>query len=95
MAADEASFSTENDSMSLGLRRSRGFDIAPPDPCATGTPSMTYKQVNMCKYVSYIIDTLNHDESISTLLNPVTRIHNLLDAQAKRVEEAKQKEEQA
>jgi len=54
-----------------------------------------YKQVNMCKYVSYIIDTLNHDESISTLLNPVTRIHNLLDAQAKRVEEAKQKEEQA
>ncbi len=44
-----------------------------------------YKQVNMCKYVSYIIDTLNHDESISTLLNPVKRIHTLLDNQAKRV----------
>jgi len=39
--------------------------------------------VNMCKYVSYIIDTLNHDDSISTLLNPVQRIHNLLDRQAK------------
>lgn len=53
-----------------------------------------YKQVNMCKYVSYIIDTLNHDESISTLLNPVTRIHNLLDAQARRVSEGTEKEEQ-
>ena len=48
-----------------------------------------YREVNMCKYVSYIIDTLNHDESISTLLDPVQRIHNLLDAQAKRLEEMK------
>ena len=38
-----------------------------------------YVEVNMCKYVSYIIDTLNHDETISNLLNPVKRIHNLLD----------------
>jgi len=38
-----------------------------------------YTQVNMCKYISYIIDTLNHDHSISTLLNPVTRIHNLVE----------------
>lgn len=38
-----------------------------------------YKEVNMCKYVSYIIDNLNHDASISTLLNPVTKIHALLD----------------
>lgn len=38
-----------------------------------------YREVNMCKYVSYIIDNLNHDASISTLLNPVTRIHSLLD----------------
>ena len=38
-----------------------------------------YVQVNMCKYISYIIDTLNHDHSISTLLNPVTRIHNLVE----------------
>lgn len=38
-----------------------------------------YVEVNMCKYVSYIIDTLNHDETISNLLNPVNRIHNLLE----------------
>lgn len=38
-----------------------------------------YVEVNMCKYVSYIIDTLNHDETISNLLNPVKRIHALLD----------------
>ena len=30
-----------------------------------------YAEVNMCKYVSYIIDTLNSDSSISELLNPV------------------------
>ncbi|MBE6588412.1 MAG: ribose-phosphate pyrophosphokinase [Ruminococcaceae bacterium] len=41
-----------------------------------------YSSVNMCKYVAYIIDTLNHDQSISTLLNPVGRIHKLLDKQA-------------
>jgi len=49
-----------------------------------------YYQVNMCKYVSYIIDTLNHDDSISTLLNPVQRIHALLDRQAKKLEDAAQ-----
>ena len=38
-----------------------------------------YAEVNMCKYVSYIIDTLNHDETISNLLNPVKRIHTLVD----------------
>ena len=38
-----------------------------------------YVEVNMCKYVSYIIDTLNHDDTISELLNPVKRIHNLVD----------------
>ena len=48
-----------------------------------------YREVNMCKYVAYIIDTLNHDESISTLLNPVQRIHTLLDAQAKKIAENK------
>ena len=40
--------------------------------------------VNMCKYVSYIIDTLNHDETISNLLNPVKRINNLLDKHKKK-----------
>lgn len=35
--------------------------------------------VNMSKYVSYLIDTINRDASISDLLNPVKKIHNLLD----------------
>lgn len=43
-----------------------------------------FTQVNLCKYVAYIIDTLNHDESISNLLNPAKRIHQLLDKQAER-----------
>jgi len=34
-----------------------------------------YCEVNMCKYVSLIIDTLNHDDSLSTLLNPSAKIH--------------------
>ena len=42
-----------------------------------------YVEVNMCKYVAYIIDTLNHDETISNLLNPAKRIHNLLDKHKK------------
>ena len=43
-----------------------------------------YVEVNMCKYVAYIIDTLNHDESISELLNPVKRIHKLVDNHKKK-----------
>lgn len=38
-----------------------------------------YTEVNLCKYVAYIIDTLNHDETISNLLNPSKRIHKLLE----------------
>ncbi len=38
-----------------------------------------YGDVNMCKYVAYLIDTLNHDESISSLLDQSKRIHNVLD----------------
>ena len=34
--------------------------------------------VNMCKYVSYIIDTLNYDSTISELLDPVKRINNIM-----------------
>ncbi len=41
-----------------------------------------YESVNMCKYVAYIIDTLNHNQSISSLLDPVTRIHKIMDKQA-------------
>lgn len=35
-------------------------------------------EVNMCKYVSLIVDTLNRDETISHVLNPVEKIHSLL-----------------
>lgn len=37
-----------------------------------------YTEVDLSKYVSYIIDTLNHDMSVSLLLNPADRIENLL-----------------
>ena len=36
-------------------------------------------EVDMSKYVSLLIDTLNHDETISSLLNPVTKIQNLIE----------------
>ena len=42
-----------------------------------------FVEVNMCKYVSLIIDTLNHDSTISELLNPVKRIHTLMDKHKK------------
>ncbi len=42
-----------------------------------------FVEVNMCKYVAYIIDTLNHDETISGLLNPVNRINKLLEKHKK------------
>ena len=38
-----------------------------------------YVEVNMAKYVSYIIDTLNHDTTISNLLDPNARIAKLLE----------------
>lgn len=38
-----------------------------------------YINVDMSKYIALIIDTLNHDQSISGLLNPVERIHNIMD----------------
>ena len=40
----------------------------------------------MCKYVAIIIDTLNRDQSISTLLNPVKKIHSILDEHQKKVD---------
>ena len=39
-----------------------------------------YCEVDMSKYVSYIIDTLNHEMSLSGLLNPADKIHALLKA---------------
>ncbi|MBO5052470.1 MAG: ribose-phosphate pyrophosphokinase [Clostridia bacterium] len=38
-----------------------------------------YGDVNMCKYVAYIIDTLNHDQTISGLLDQSKRIHTLVN----------------
>jgi ribose-phosphate pyrophosphokinase len=40
-----------------------------------------YSEVNMCKYVALMIDTLNKDRSVSTLLNPVKKIHHILEEQ--------------
>lgn len=37
-----------------------------------------YQEVDMSKYIAYLIDTLNHDDSISGLLEPVHRINKLL-----------------
>jgi len=37
-----------------------------------------YCEVDMAKYVSLLIDTLNHDETISRLLDPAAKIHNLV-----------------
>jgi ribose-phosphate pyrophosphokinase len=38
-----------------------------------------FKEVDMSKYMSFIIDTLHHDSSMSDLLNPVDRINKLLE----------------
>ena len=38
-----------------------------------------YTEVNMCKYVAYIVDTLNHDRTISHLLDQSKRIHDRLE----------------
>ena len=48
-----------------------------------GTPELLskdwYIRVDMSKYLSYIIDTLNHDTSISDLLDPAEKITTLLE----------------
>lgn len=44
-----------------------------------------YCEVDMSKYISLLINTINHDESISQLLSPVARIKNHL----KKFEESK------
>ncbi len=42
-----------------------------------------HASVDLSKYISYIIDTLNHDASISELLNPATKINSLLTKKGK------------
>ncbi|NBH72240.1 ribose-phosphate pyrophosphokinase [Clostridiaceae bacterium] len=39
-----------------------------------------YINVDMSKYIALIIDNLNHDDSLSELLNPARRINKLLDS---------------
>ena len=48
-----------------------------------------YTSVDLSKYIAYIVDNLNHDQSISNLLNPVHRINKLLER--KRAEQAAQR----
>lgn len=38
-----------------------------------------YCEVDMTKYISLLVDTLNHDDTISSLLVPVTRIKKLME----------------
>jgi ribose-phosphate pyrophosphokinase len=38
-----------------------------------------YINVDMSKYIALIIDNLNHDDSLSELLNPTKRINRLLE----------------
>ena len=67
------------------------FDIAYEDGLIAGvlttnliyqTPELLqrpyYINCDMSKYIAYIIDTLNHDSSISDLLNPYDRIQRLV-----------------
>lgn len=37
-----------------------------------------YQPVDMSKYIAYIIEELNHDKSISSLIDPLTKIKSLL-----------------
>ncbi len=46
-----------------------------------------YCQVDMSKYIALLVDTLNHDESISELLNPAARITKLMDKHRASLEE--------
>ena len=38
-----------------------------------------YIDVDMSKYIALIIDNLNHDASLSELLNPTRRINRILE----------------
>lgn len=45
-----------------------------------------YAEVNMCKYMALMVDTLNKDQSISSLLNPVQKIHTIMDEHRSKTE---------
>ena len=48
-----------------------------------------YENCDMSKYIALLIDTLNHDASISHLLNPVKRINNLMAKNKEHFEKAR------
>ena len=43
----------------------------------------------MSKYIAYLIDTLNYDNSISRLLDPADRINNIMEKHIKELQEQK------
>lgn len=49
-----------------------------------------YTEVDMSKYVAYIIEELNHDKSISSLIDPFTKIKTLLANFSKKKESYEQ-----
>ena len=48
-----------------------------------------YSEVDMSKYIAYIIDTLNHDGSLSNLLNPVYKINKIVNEHRQRLNNQK------
>ena len=47
-----------------------------------------FVEADMSKYISYVIATLNHDRSLSNLLTPYDRIHNLINKYTQEQQEA-------
>ena len=48
-----------------------------------------HADVNLCKYVALLIDTLNHDTTISQLLDPVKKITNIVSKHKAEMDAAK------
>lgn len=40
-----------------------------------------FVDVNMSKFMAYLIETLNHDQSLSHLIDPSDKIHSLMQRQ--------------
>jgi ribose-phosphate pyrophosphokinase len=38
-----------------------------------------YHQVDVSKYISYFVDSMNHDVSVNSIINPHEKIKHLLD----------------
>lgn len=47
-----------------------------------------YKNVDLSKYISLIIDTINHDTSVNDIINPTAKIQKLLEKTERKVYEA-------